>query len=402
MSVTVLTPCVPNITTLPSIIRCAMKPMPKSRPSSLQNLAPRNEPHTQKSEMRDVSVSHSQIPPRSRFGCWTCRNRKVKCDEARPQCTPCVRLGHTCDYNPRLSFKDDTPRVIKKISGRGGGVGPVWKPIASGPAQHKRRRLDEGRVQQHSGYSQLSSSESVDTLPPFNILANDEERERKAQYHPPGTFNVVANPTSFINFTEYKEAFPDDPYPPVVSTYGGPPANQADFASHRVRQGSPLHSYNSYESSEDVGDPDIVILKVFEDTDADLNPVTGYRQARSSRSNTISNTTASISASTSAGFHVGLSAQRGDIFNYSVDNTPLLRYAHPDGRDHSIIYYYKNFVHRHLAQVHRDTLGTSVETGALTAPDVMERQAGTFLPVSTYSSEYFTTGLLTLPSFTML
>lgn len=32
------------------------------------------------------SVS-ARLPPRSRFGCWTCRTRKVKCDEARPKCT---------------------------------------------------------------------------------------------------------------------------------------------------------------------------------------------------------------------------------------------------------------------------------------------------------------------------
>lgn len=28
---------------------------------------------------------------RTKTGCWVCRNRKLKCDEARPQCTQCVR-----------------------------------------------------------------------------------------------------------------------------------------------------------------------------------------------------------------------------------------------------------------------------------------------------------------------
>lgn len=38
---------------------------------------------------------------RSRRGCWTCRQRKVKCDEERPSCRRCVRLGRLCDYEPR-------------------------------------------------------------------------------------------------------------------------------------------------------------------------------------------------------------------------------------------------------------------------------------------------------------
>jgi hypothetical protein len=57
----------------------------------------------------------TRLPPRSRTGCWTCRTRKVKCDEGRPVCGQCSRLGHHCDYSPRLSFRDDTPRVVERM-----------------------------------------------------------------------------------------------------------------------------------------------------------------------------------------------------------------------------------------------------------------------------------------------
>lgn len=57
----------------------------------------------------------ARLPPRSRTGCWTCRTRKVKCDEGRPVCGQCSRLGHNCDYSPRLSFRDDTPRVVERM-----------------------------------------------------------------------------------------------------------------------------------------------------------------------------------------------------------------------------------------------------------------------------------------------
>ncbi|KAF5631084.1 C6 zinc finger domain protein [Fusarium tjaetaba] len=40
--------------------------------------------------------------PRSRNGCWTCRTKKVKCDEIRPVCRRCARLKLSCDYAPRL------------------------------------------------------------------------------------------------------------------------------------------------------------------------------------------------------------------------------------------------------------------------------------------------------------
>ncbi|KAL4768756.1 hypothetical protein BDW60DRAFT_210628 [Aspergillus nidulans var. acristatus] len=42
-----------------------------------------------------------QTAGRSRNGCWTCREKKVKCDEHRPQCNRCQRLGRHCDYVPR-------------------------------------------------------------------------------------------------------------------------------------------------------------------------------------------------------------------------------------------------------------------------------------------------------------
>ena len=44
---------------------------------------------------------------------------------------PCSRLGHPCDYNPRLSFKDDTPRVLEKMSGVTKSGGPVWDRMSS-------------------------------------------------------------------------------------------------------------------------------------------------------------------------------------------------------------------------------------------------------------------------------
>lgn len=43
---------------------------------------------------------------RSIHGCRTCRQRKVKCDEKRPCCSPCYRMSKTCDWTRDRKFVD--------------------------------------------------------------------------------------------------------------------------------------------------------------------------------------------------------------------------------------------------------------------------------------------------------
>lgn len=38
----------------------------------------------------------------------------------------CTRLGHVCDYNPRLAFKDETAKIVEKYLGGGGGPSRQW------------------------------------------------------------------------------------------------------------------------------------------------------------------------------------------------------------------------------------------------------------------------------------
>ncbi|KKP05837.1 hypothetical protein THAR02_02034 [Trichoderma harzianum] len=46
---------------------------------------------------------------RSKNGCYTCRIKKVKCDEVRPRCKRCIRLRRLCDYGdyePKIKHND--------------------------------------------------------------------------------------------------------------------------------------------------------------------------------------------------------------------------------------------------------------------------------------------------------
>ena len=293
----------------------------------------------------------------------------MKCDEARPECTPCSRLGHECDYNPRLSFRDDTPRVIEKISGGTDGPGPVWNPR---PA--KRRRLN---------------SSQDDLLPSFASLTNDEDRERKAEFRKPGTYHVVVNPESFTDFEDYREKSHDESF---LNTNLMRNHRKSTRSTNAPFGGSSFQLVDrSTSSTHATSDPDVVVLKVFEDDSRRITPSpSGLStvRGRSSRASTFSNSsTLSLSAS------ILVAYQHRNPTLYSYDDSPLMRMASSDGRDRQIINFYKNFVERHLLQVHRDTLGAPFETGSISSADVLERQAANFLPVSlprSYSSRNVT------------
>jgi hypothetical protein len=198
-----------------------------------------------------------------------------------------------------------------------------------------------------------------DLLPPFSGLTNDEDREKKAGFRRPGTYLLAVKSASFAEFEEYKESSRNTPPSRPESVHSDP------YSTDQTLYNNMFISENDTQTSDD---PDIVILRIFEDDSRKLSSPSSAITRRPS----------------SASFSLPLSAtstHRSDYFRSSYDNTPLMRMAVKDGRDHQLVFYYKNFVHRHLAQVHKDSLGTSLETGALSAPDVFERQAAKFLPV---------------------
>ncbi|CAH2351743.1 hypothetical protein CLIB1423_04S04940 [[Candida] railenensis] len=57
---------------------------------------------------------------RVRTGCWTCKRRHRKCDEAKPQCNNCVTTNRTCEgYGIRLSFDVDDSRNRDRFDNKG-------------------------------------------------------------------------------------------------------------------------------------------------------------------------------------------------------------------------------------------------------------------------------------------
>ena len=204
-----------------------------------------------------------------------------------------------------------------------------------------------------------------DLLPPFSTLTNDEDREKKAEFRKPGSYHLVVNPSSFADFDEYKNSRRGCNSPKGIKSERRGSEHDHRFSNRQTQFGEPqADNFNEFN------DPDIVILKIFEDdTHKSGSPTTAVVQAHPLR-------TSNVALRSPGG-----SVHSADQLRFSYDNTPLMRMAQQDGQDHQLVFYYKTFVHRHLTQVHRDSLGTPSETGTLSAPDVFERQAASFLPV---------------------
>lgn len=201
-----------------------------------------------------------------------------------------------------------------------------------------------------------------DSLPPFSFLTNDEDREKKAEFRAPGTYNVVVNPSSFTVLNEYRESSHDT----IPNT-----SLAAKNLPQRPQRTSNLPRKKSREDLPD--DPNVVILAKFEG-EAVAMPSSSIRNVRSTTS-----TTSSPSLSSSATFTSY--AESNQFPSQTLPTRKLFQLPLRNGQDHQLIAHFNKFVQPSLAQVHRDALGTPLDTDTLLAYDVFAQQAAHFPPV---------------------
>ncbi|KAF2725680.1 hypothetical protein K431DRAFT_260551 [Polychaeton citri CBS 116435] len=201
-------------------------------------LAPRD-PQTRKTASERASASGSARPARlshrSRAGCWTCRGRKVKCDEQRPRCGPCTRLNRDCDWDHRWNFSDATSTTQHKFSNIRTVGNAVWDATA-----RSDRQLEELPHQ-------------ADDLPAFSVLTNDIDRERKAQWQKPGTYGVVVTPNSFADLPEYASA-------------GSPGSRRLSAQSSQSAPESTILGSGGIKRVSATPDLNVVVLERFEES----------------------------------------------------------------------------------------------------------------------------------------
>ncbi|RSL53414.1 hypothetical protein CEP54_010412 [Fusarium duplospermum] len=109
------------------------------------------------------------MPPRKTFtGCWTCRPRRLKCDETKPECIQCQLKGISCGgYHTRLQWM--RPASI---------YGHLENDTPSEPQDmHRRRLLPASRMKSLGIEAALSDIDKAaarstsKSCGPFSVLA---------------------------------------------------------------------------------------------------------------------------------------------------------------------------------------------------------------------------------------
>lgn len=172
----------------------------------------------------------------------------------------------------------------------------------------------------------------------------------------------MVNPSSFTVLKEYSESSHGVTPNPSLVVKNSP---------QRQRRTSSLPRQKSREDLSD--DPNVVILAKFEGEAVSI-PVSSARRVRSTTS-----TTSSPSLSSSATFT--LHAESNPFSSENIPAQKLFQLPFRDGQDHQLIAHFNRFVQPSLAQVHRDALGTPLDTDTLLAYDVFAQQAAHFPPV---------------------
>lgn len=175
---------------------------------------------------------------RVRTGCWTCKKRRRKCDEAKPNCKNCVSTGRECEgYGIKLSFDVDDSRNQVKFNSRGEmihgfrGRPRLKESLAKRMDQHCNEQLNEPSSEQlekalddfgpHNTPSSSNSSHSSHSLPPLDGQPNSLNHDSREPHflgqilrNEPDFINQLAvakSDTELINeFQKFQDLFPEN------------------------------------------------------------------------------------------------------------------------------------------------------------------------------------------------
>ncbi|KAL2153229.1 hypothetical protein VTH82DRAFT_4384 [Thermothelomyces myriococcoides] len=121
-----------------------------------------NAPKTQRSRRKSAPGSEHIKHRRTRSGCYTCRSRRVKCDEARPICERCRKGKRECNYPEPPPPKGSGASGSKSAAGASQQPSPSSSPDGEDddePEQDTRLDpiMDEDEEEPESAISQTSA-----------------------------------------------------------------------------------------------------------------------------------------------------------------------------------------------------------------------------------------------------
>ncbi|ESZ91415.1 hypothetical protein SBOR_8201 [Sclerotinia borealis F-4128] len=170
------------------------------------------DPHSAYSQERRESSAQSDLKKRKRnfsnrtkTGCMTCRRRKKKCDETRPECNNCLRGGFVCSgYQQRGPWpKSETKQTPVPLQSKTEYDSPSSytqpSPYGNQPGIPARREPLPGyrgqnlRVDPHSrSMADGDDQASVTTLPSASIISPENNRMSASGYGPQQTPTPVS------------------------------------------------------------------------------------------------------------------------------------------------------------------------------------------------------------------
>lgn len=178
---------------------------------------------------------------RSRTGCHGCKNRKVKCDEAKPRCSNCVKLNEECDYSLKLQWGGRSKKEQNAFSAMANATSgfstinfaaPGASPAAAVPTSAQTPSGSEGQYSTPDVANRDSSSR-VDTQSTSFNHETEQEAQSSSYTVRPSTYPEP--PNSYSSLPQF--ALPN-PYhsmnPPTGQHYRSPsltrPPSPYDFA----------------------------------------------------------------------------------------------------------------------------------------------------------------------------
>lgn len=149
---------------------------------------------------RAAEKRHSR--DRTFTGCWTCRSRKVKCDEKKPSCLACLRIGLVCSgYAPKLVWVEDENQPYRSSGRRYIKCESVWESL---PVLHSEvvdylisRCDDENENNDSISSSSLMRTTSIQaTHNPFRSFRFEKSISRAEiprSLSSPGSIHCISN-----------------------------------------------------------------------------------------------------------------------------------------------------------------------------------------------------------------
>ncbi|EXJ77971.1 hypothetical protein A1O3_09130 [Capronia epimyces CBS 606.96] len=179
---------------------------------------------------RSTTVSKPKRATKTFSGCWTCRERHVKCDEGRPSCARCLKGGFVC---------------------HGYGIKLVWIDPETRGWEQKIRRVVSAPVLYHddSAFIKVDVQDALDRLDqgeacsigPFSVFSVHEETDtRESNFDEPLEFDdVVLSDTeclsgSSVHSLDHDHGDEQDAGEIVVLPFTAEPSSPAEYWSPSI------------------------------------------------------------------------------------------------------------------------------------------------------------------------